>query len=95
MLHVLEYYLELALLIKIPDFVPIYTEDGIKVQNPAVGYYDLMFAPTCYDEPQGILGAACPWASDQNGITFVDEEYVTLFIKSNQIVILVTFCFSA
>lgn len=75
----LEYYLELALLIKIPDFVPIYTEDGIKVQNPSVGYYDLMFAPICYDEPQGILGATCPWADYQNGITFVDNEYVKLF----------------
>lgn len=77
----LEYYLELALLIKIPDFVPIYTENGIKVQNPAVGYYDLMFAPICYDEPQGLLGAACPW-SHQNEITFVDNEYFTLFIPS-------------
>jgi len=79
-LHILEYYLELALLIKIPDFVPIYTEDGIKAQNPAVGYYDLMFAPICYDEPQGFLGAACPWASQENGVTFVDNEYVELIL---------------
>ncbi|KAJ6638837.1 hypothetical protein Bhyg_11575 [Pseudolycoriella hygida] len=81
-LHILEYYLELALLIKIPDFVPIYTEDGIKAQNPAVGYYDLMFAPICYDEPQGFLGAACPWSSHENGVTFVDNETDILAIAS-------------
>jgi len=46
------------------------------VENPAVGYYDLMFAPICFDEAQGILGAACPWSHYKSGITFVDNEYV-------------------
>lgn len=78
MLHMLEYYMELTLLTKVPDFVPIYTEDGIFVQNPAVGYYDLMFAPICYDKPQGFLRTACPWSHNTNGVTFVDSEYVKL-----------------
>lgn len=72
----IEYFNQLTLLVQIPDFVPIYTEDGFFVQNPAVGYYDLMFAPICYDEPQGFLKQACPWSHGENGITFVDNEYV-------------------
>lgn len=78
-LHLLEYYFELALMVKIPDFVPIFTEDGFSVQNPAVGYYDLMFAPICYNKPQGLLSATCPW--DRNGVTFVDNEYDKLLVK--------------
>jgi L-gulonolactone oxidase len=36
-----------SLLRKAQLFVPIYTEDGETVKNPAVGYYDVMFAPVC------------------------------------------------
>lgn len=73
-LRVLEFFLEMVLLIPLPDYVPIYaTQDGI-FQNPAVGYYDEMFAPICYDEPQGILGAACVWSHGVNGITILDNE---------------------
>lgn len=38
LLHVIEFLLELGLWTQTPDFVPIHTEDGILVKNPAVGY---------------------------------------------------------
>ncbi|XP_037034051.1 L-gulonolactone oxidase-like [Bradysia coprophila] len=74
-LHAIEYFLELALLIPLPDWVPIYATQGGVFQNPAVGYYDEMFAPICYDEPQGILGRACAWSHGVNGITILDNEF--------------------
>lgn len=89
MLHIFEYYLELALLIKVPDFVPIFTENGLTVQNPAIGYYDLMFAPICYDKPKGFLATACPWPDNDNGVTFVDNEYVILRAKSNLLFLII------
>ncbi|KAG4068841.1 hypothetical protein HA402_004989 [Bradysia odoriphaga] len=74
-LRAIEYFLELALLIPLPDWVPIYaTQEGV-FQNPAVGYYDEMFAPICYDEPQGILGRACAWSHGVNAITVLDNEF--------------------
>lgn len=57
------------------DWVPIYSEDGFVLQNPAVGYYDVMFAPTCTDTAQGVLGTACPWDHGPNNMTFLDNEY--------------------
>ncbi len=69
--------MELALLIKVPDWVPIYATQQGKFENPAVGYYDEMFAPICHDDPQGILGTACVWSHGEDSITIVDNEYVT------------------
>lgn len=77
-LHVLEYYTQLSLLIQTPNFAPIYTEDEFTVQNPAVGMYDLMFAPICYDDERGPLQAACVWAHGDNAITILDNEYVVI-----------------
>lgn len=76
MLHIVEYYLELTLLIQTPLFAPIYTEDEFTIQNPAVGYYDQMFAPICYNEARGPLEAACVWSHGGNEITILDNEYV-------------------
>lgn len=73
-MHVLEYFLELALLMPLPDWVPIYaTQQGV-FQNPAVGYYDEMIAPICHSEPQGILGTACVWSHGGNSVTILDHE---------------------
>lgn len=70
----IEYFLELVLLLPLPDWVPIYaTQQGV-FRNPAVGYYDEMFAPICYDEPQGIMAAACPWSHGVNSVTILDNE---------------------
>ncbi|KAJ6643890.1 L-gulonolactone oxidase 5 [Pseudolycoriella hygida] len=74
-LHAVEYYLQLSLLIQTPNFAPIYTEDEFTVKNPAVGYYDLMFAPICYDDERGPLKAACVWAHGDNAITILDNEF--------------------
>jgi hypothetical protein len=46
-LYVFEKFFLNALQRKSQLFVPIYTEDGETVLNPAVGYYDRMFAPIC------------------------------------------------
>lgn len=65
----------MALLMPIPDWVPIYaTQQGV-FQNPAVGYYDEMIAPICYEQPQGALGLACVWAQGTDSITVLDNEY--------------------
>lgn len=74
LLHIIEYFLQLGLLTDTPDWVPIYTEDGERVKNPAVGYYDLMFAPICHSTPQGRLGAACVWDHHPNNLTILDNE---------------------
>ncbi|KAJ6646763.1 L-gulono-1,4-lactone dehydrogenase [Pseudolycoriella hygida] len=74
-LRVVEYFLELALLIPLPDYVPIYATQERVFRNPAVGYYDEMFAPICYDEPQGLLGEACAWSHGINGVTILDNEF--------------------
>lgn len=73
-LYFFSYYLELALVQQVPFWVPIYTENGITIQNPAVGYYDVMFAPVCYDTPQGLDGRACIWDHGPNNVTILDNE---------------------
>lgn len=73
MLHAVE-YLQLSLLAQTPNFAPIFTEDEFTIKNPAVGYYDEMFAPICYDEPKGPLSAACPWAHGEDALIDLDNE---------------------
>lgn len=68
--------MQLSLLIQTPNFAPIYTEDEYTVKNPAIGYYDLMFAPICYDDERGPLASACVWAHGKNEITILDNELV-------------------
>lgn len=63
----------------VPDWVPIYANKQGSFENPSVGYYDLMFAPICYDDPQGVLGLACVWSHGANSITFLDNEYNYIF----------------
>jgi len=73
LLFVLERYAMNSLLKNTPLFVPIYTEDGRTVVNPAVGYYDLMFAPTCRDDGQTDL--QCVWAHPGFNLTILDNEF--------------------
>ncbi|XP_037034050.1 L-gulonolactone oxidase-like [Bradysia coprophila] len=75
LLHLFEYFMELVLFLPIPDWVPIYATQQGRFKNPSVGYYDEMFAPICYNEPQGILGTACIWSHGSNSITILDNEF--------------------
>lgn len=87
-LYAIARVVELALVMPIPLWVPIYTEDGITTKNPAVGYYDVMFAPVCYDTPQGLLGEACFWDHGPNNQTVLDNESVSsLYIWNNRLTI--------
>lgn len=70
----MSYYTDLVLQTQVPFWPPIYTENGFTVKMPAVGYYDVMFAPVCYDEQQGILGETCVWDHGPNSITILDNE---------------------
>jgi len=54
-------------------FVPIFTEDGDTVTNPAVGYYDLMTAPTCREN--GSQQLKCLWSHQGFNLTILDNEY--------------------
>jgi len=69
-LNVFQAYMMRTLHELTPDFVPIYTEDGVKLENPAVGYYDDMFAPIC--NSSGSL--QCPWFHGPNNLTLLDNE---------------------
>ncbi len=80
-LHAVEYAMQLTLLIQTPYFVPIYTEDEYTLKNPAIGYYDQMFAPICYDDERGALLSACVWAHGDNAITILDNELVNFVVK--------------
>lgn len=67
-------YQKSTLLQNTPLFVPIYTEDGINVENPAVGYYDRMLAPTCRDGPTPD-GLTCLWSHvNAPNILILDNE---------------------
>ena len=55
----------------IPDFPPIYTEDGVHALNPAVGYYHRMFAPIC----QKTGWKQCPWLHGSDSLKILDNEF--------------------
>jgi len=59
-----------SLLTTVPDMQPIYTVDGFTVEMPAVGYYNRMFAPICYDH--GV--SQCPWFWGPYNLTQLDNE---------------------
>lgn len=67
---------QFSLTIQTPAFVPIYTEDGVFVRNPAVGYPHSMLATLCSEKNAGLFGKACFWAHGELGsnITIVDNE---------------------
>lgn len=69
-----EYFLELVLLMPLPDYVPIYATPKGSFRNPGIGYYDEMFSPICNTEPKGALGLACPWSHGVNGVSVIDYE---------------------
>ncbi|KAJ6648570.1 L-gulonolactone oxidase 5, partial [Pseudolycoriella hygida] len=75
MLHLMEFFLELALVLPVPYYVPIYANQQGIFRNPAIGYYDEMLAPVCHDKPQGILGAACVWSHGSNKMTLLNNEF--------------------
>lgn len=57
-----------------PEMLPIYTEDGSTVQNPAVGYAHLISSSICSDSPQGSKGAACADSHGADSLTTLDNE---------------------
>lgn len=66
--------MKLSLTRKAPEMAPIYTEDGVDVVNPAVGYPHMISSPICYSDPQGPNQAACPESHGANSITTLDYE---------------------
>lgn len=74
--HLFEIMGESSLLIQTPGFVPIYTEDGTLVKNPAVGYPHSMFASFCSEENAGFSGTSCFWAHGDinSNTTILDNE---------------------
>jgi len=69
-MNFLQYISFLALFKTIPDIQPIYTENNLLVQNPAVGYYHQMSSVSCMDT--GWI--QCPWAHGENGARSLDNE---------------------
>jgi FAD/FMN-containing dehydrogenase len=49
LMNVLQYISFLALFKTVPDVMPIYTENNIHVENPAVGLYNRMSSVSCVD----------------------------------------------
>ncbi|XP_037045984.1 probable L-gulonolactone oxidase 4 [Bradysia coprophila] len=74
-LHAIENFMKFSLVQNAPEMVPIFTEDGINVVNPAVGYPHMISSPTCYSKPQGPNQAACPDSHGANSITTLDYEF--------------------
>ncbi len=66
--------MKLSLVEQAPEMAPIYTQDGIIVLNPAVGYPHLISSPICYSDPRGPNQAACPDSHGDNSITTLDYE---------------------
>jgi len=69
-LNLVQALLQATLLETVPDFAPIYTENGITVKMPAVGFYHRMFAPICHEH--GF--SQCPWFHGPFNITQLDNE---------------------
>ncbi|XP_037042731.1 probable L-gulonolactone oxidase 6 [Bradysia coprophila] len=59
-----------------PGLTPFYSENGIFVNNPAVGYPSDMLAAVCSEENAGLLGKACLWAHGdlKSNMTGLDNE---------------------
>jgi len=72
MLYLTERITQTSLIRDIPLLLPIYTEDGSTVQNPAVGYYDAMFSPTCRDDDNARL--KCLWAHKGFELSILNVE---------------------
>lgn len=66
-MRAIELIAQLSLVAQAPGLVPIYTEDGIFVENPAIGYPDSMLASTCSEEDAGLAKTACLWAHEDIG----------------------------
>ncbi len=66
--------MKLSLIQQVPAMAPIYTEDGINVQNPAVGYPHRISSPICDVIPQGPHQAACRDSHGEYSISTLDYE---------------------
>lgn len=76
-MHSFEILTESGIWTQTPGVVPIYTEDGFSVKNPAVGYPHQMYSSVCSENSAGLLGTACLWAHGDihSNITVLDNEY--------------------
>jgi hypothetical protein len=69
-LNIIQAYSMRTLYTKVPDYVPIFTEDGSSVQNPAVGFPHRMLAATC----KNTGWYQCPWLHMPEDQHYVDNE---------------------
>ncbi|XP_037041555.1 L-gulono-1,4-lactone dehydrogenase-like isoform X3 [Bradysia coprophila] len=89
-LHVMEFLLASSLWTQTMSYVPIYTEDGVYVQNPAIGFPQSMLSTTCSEDSNRFLGEACPWAHGHinANMTLLDSKFslalsdLELFVKA-------------
>lgn len=65
-----------ASLVHTTNIIPIYTEDDIFLENPAVGYPHSMLATFCKEYNAGFSGVSCFWShGDLNSnMTVLDNE---------------------
>lgn len=75
-MHAIELIAQLSLVAQAPGLVPIYTEDGKLVENPAIGYPHSMLAATCSEEDAGLTNTACLWAHED-----IDSSMVALDVE--------------
>jgi hypothetical protein len=71
-----------SLYTNVPDTIPIYSENGITVQNPAVGFYHHMYSPICHSEGW----VQCPWLHGDNHASILDNELSVDLLKLPQLV---------
>ncbi|KAG4080041.1 hypothetical protein HA402_006353 [Bradysia odoriphaga] len=74
--HAFEIAAQSSLVRDTPGFVPIYTENGNTVKNPAVGFPHLMFAASCSEASAGLGGPSCFWAHGDinSNMTILDND---------------------
>lgn len=74
MMHVMEMITEPPLVSQQSGSQPFYSEDGINLVNPAVGYPSQMLASVCSHTPDA-YGRSCLWSHGAtNSIEVVDNE---------------------
>ncbi|KAJ6649986.1 L-gulonolactone oxidase 5 [Pseudolycoriella hygida] len=75
--HAIEILAKSSLFAQTPGFVPIYSEDGVLLQNPAIGFPNEMLSSVCSEENSGLTGKACVWAHGDlhANLTALDNEF--------------------
>ncbi|XP_037041553.1 L-gulonolactone oxidase-like isoform X1 [Bradysia coprophila] len=76
-LRAIEFLVEFSLWSHVPGFVPIFTEDRLSVQNPAVGFAQPMLSTICSEDSNNNFGEACAWCHGHinANITLLDNEF--------------------